>query len=64
MSNRVLAGRTVQDVIDRCADARAVEDSRPMATKYLSKYRPGFVEAAEAKAESSALAKSGAAITA
>ncbi|OAA32727.1 mRNA cleavage and polyadenylation specificity factor complex subunit [Moelleriella libera RCEF 2490] len=40
------------------------EDSRPMATKYLSKYRPGFVEAAEAKAESSAPAKSGAAITA
>ncbi|KAG6041405.1 hypothetical protein E4U41_004503 [Claviceps citrina] len=26
------------------------DDARPMASKYLSKYRPGFVEAAEAKA--------------
>ncbi|KAG5982589.1 hypothetical protein E4U55_001695 [Claviceps digitariae] len=35
---------TVQDIWTE------FDDARPMATKYLSKYRPGFVEAAEANA--------------
>ncbi|TWU77130.1 hypothetical protein ED733_008332 [Metarhizium rileyi] len=40
------------------------EDARPMATKYLSKYRPGFVEASEAKSsrDSAGLEPSGTAI--
>lgn len=43
---------------------RLVEDARPMAGKYLSKYRPGFVEAAEANAnrDNSGLESSGTAI--
>ncbi|KFG87527.1 mRNA cleavage and polyadenylation specificity factor complex subunit [Metarhizium anisopliae] len=49
---------TVQDIWTE------FEDARPMAGKYLSKYRPGFVEAAEAKAnrDSTGLESSGAAI--
>ncbi|KAG6007253.1 hypothetical protein E4U21_006171 [Claviceps maximensis] len=35
---------TVQDIWTE------FDDARPMATKYLSKFRPGFIEAAEAKA--------------
>ncbi|KAK9438878.1 mRNA cleavage and polyadenylation specificity factor complex subunit [Metarhizium brunneum] len=49
---------TVQDIWTE------FEDARPMAGKYLSKYRPGFVEAAEAKAnrDSTGLESSGTAI--
>ncbi|KAK2606134.1 hypothetical protein QQS21_003417 [Conoideocrella luteorostrata] len=49
---------TVQDIWSE------FEDARPMASKYLSKYRPGFVEAAEARAngDASSLATSGTAI--
>ncbi|EFY90839.1 mRNA cleavage and polyadenylation specificity factor complex subunit [Metarhizium acridum CQMa 102] len=53
-----LALDTVQDIWTE------FEDARPMASKYLSKYRPGFVEAAEAKAnrDSACLESSGTAI--
>lgn len=49
---------TVQDIWTE------FEDARPMATKYLSKFRPGFVEAAEAKThgENNNLAAAGTAI--
>lgn len=36
------------------ADMRTDEDARPMASKYLAKWRPGFIESQKAIADGAA----------